>query len=322
MSPCTPDLQRKEARPSGALIFLWALFLLPIGTCGGIGTSKLLQAREPVVRVTSPAMLTSERDVKMGAYVEADLDLTLVARDELPLGDGYAAVARGFRAYAVEGAPNVVVLSSEALASGPVEGQICEADAHLACSLPRKELDAYVRSLQRARRTPVRVLLAHARPGDTSGEAAIGLGVAGFVLLAALLTSLQLVRLARRAGLVVLSRTLTLRHPPEQVRARIRAQAGPLHRIAHDAPDRMVVLLGKPAGSARLSGAREPDEIPLRVDLELGAADAYRGTSASIHVLELLNRPPAALAKVLPSDPSRLAAERAAAWISAACEGG
>jgi hypothetical protein len=316
----TPDLQRKEARPTGTLIFLWVLFLLPIGSCGGIGASKLLAARQPVLHVAAPAKLMSKSDVKLGAYVDTNLDLELVARDEFPTAEGYALVAEGYSAYAVKGVPDLIVLSSEALASGRIEGQICEADAKLACELPKKELDTYVRARQRTQKTPLRVLVAHAKPGDTAGEAWIGLGVAGVVLLLALLSTFQLLRVARRSGPVGLSRTLSLRHTPEQIRAKIRAQSGPLCRIAHDAADRLVLLVGKPAGSARLTGAREPQDIPLRVDLELGAADAYRGTPATLRIQELLNRPPQALANVLAEGPTRIAGERAAAWIIAVCD--
>jgi hypothetical protein len=322
-------LQRREARPTGALLFLWCLFLLPIGTCGGIGGAKLRQTQEPIVPIAEPATLASSRDVLLGSFVQATLELSLLAHDEFPVSDSYAVVANGYYAYAIRGVPDVVVLSSKAIGAEAaarggvvVEGQICAAFANVSCSLPRDELSSYVRSLERERKTKMRVLLADRLPGDTAWEAWLGLGVSGLVMIAALFATLLLIRVAQRSGRLALEQTFTLAMSPEVIRAKLRGQASALCRIAYDAADGIVLLVGKPAGRVRLSGARKPEDIPLRIDLEFGAGDAYRGTSATLRVRELMNRPPSAVANVLPADPTPLAVRRAAGWLLDLCAQG
>jgi hypothetical protein len=316
-----PERQKREARPTGALLFLWLLFLLPIGSCGGMGTFKLLQTRRPVMHVSDPVLLQAGHDTSVGDYVTASLHVTLLAKDEFPIGKDRVALAKGYYAYAVKGAPEVLVISSGALTGDlralELEGQLCDDDAKLVCELPERELSIYVRSEQELRKKRLRVLLAHARPGDQLWEAATGYGVVGFLIVFGVVGSVMIVRAARRPGRLGLSHAVTLRHGAEHVRSKIRAEAGPLWRIAHDAEDRMTVLVGKPAGKTRLTGAHEPEDVPLRIDLELGAADAYRGTTGTVEVRMLLGRPPAIAAALVPS---QVAMERAAARMTALCE--
>jgi hypothetical protein len=253
--------------------------------------------------------------------VKANLQVALLAKDEFPIDRDLVALAPGYYAYSVKGAPEVLVISSGALTGDlralQLDGQLCDDDAKLACELPQRELRLYVRSEQELRKRPLRVLLAHARPGDQLWEAATGFGVVGLLLLVGLVASVMVLRAAKQPGRLGLSHAVTLRHGPEHVRAKIRAQAGPLWRIAHDAEDRMTVLVGKPAGKTRLTGAHEPEDVPLRIDLELGAADAYRGTTGTIEVRMLLGRPPAIAGALVPS---QVAVERAAARMTALCE--
>ncbi len=69
-------------------------------------------------------------------------------------------------------------------------------------------------------------------------------------------------------------------------------------------------------GQARLTGAREPTDIPLRVDVVLGATDAYRGSAAHVRIFALWGSPKSQI--LAPA--AQLAVQRASAWIIGVCE--
>ncbi len=318
-----PALQRKEARPIGALAFLWLLFLLPIGSCGSIGGFRLHQALDTVVNVDAPSKLAA---MKAGKYVAADLTLMPLARDEFSVGDGFALVAKGYESYAVVGAPEVLVLAEvDSAIVGPAEiahrravhvsGQMCDGDSVIVCQVPA-ELGTYVRHMEGARKSPMRVLVANQKPRGMLWEACMGLGTAWMVFLFGLLATWLILRAARTTGVLAFERQVTLPAGPEAVRAKLRAQANPMCRVAHDGADVFVLLVGKTMGQARLSGAREPVDVPLRVDVVLGATDAYRGGAAQIRIYALWGSSKTrALAPA-----AQLAVQRASAWIVGVCE--
>jgi hypothetical protein len=314
-----PALQRKEARPVGVLLVLWALFLFPIGSCGGMGAYKFARSRAAVVTVSNPAELES---LPLGSYVDTRLQLARMARDSFPSDGDYSYVARGYTAYSAGEVPTLVVVAEEPKprGNGPAQlvGQVCDADAQIVCSLSDEGLGAYIRSLQRTRKSPVRVLIASATPRDNLVEAYIGLGIASLVMLAAWLTTLLLILKARPAGTVAFERTISLRASPDQVRASVRTQTSSSCRIAHDGPERLVLLVGKPVSAARLTGATHTRDIPLRIDIEFGTHAAYRSAAATVRVIQLLGKtivPPTRRAYAQPT-----AAEAAGMWILGMCE--
>jgi hypothetical protein len=318
----SPPLQRKEARPVGVLLFLWALFMFPIASCGGMGAYKLGRSRDAVVAVSNPADLET---LALGGYVDTTLHLTQIARDSLPAGDRYSYIARGYTAYAVAELPNLVVIAEEPnpQPNGPTQlvGQLCDGDAKLICTVGNEGVAAYARGLARRREVPVRVLLAGAVPHDNLVEASIGLGVAGFVLLCAVFASLLVLYKAKSSGTMAFERTISLRMPPERLRAVIRAQTSSVCRIAHDSPERMVLLAGKPASAARLTGATDSRDIPLRIDIEFGGQDAYRHAAATVRVIYLLGGPVVPFVRLAGQGyPQPTAAEAAGAWILGLCE--
>lgn len=325
-STFVPPLQTREARPIGAMAFVFLLFLLPIGSCGSMGGFRLHQALDTVTDVAVPSKV---HDVAPGKYVSAELGLTRLARDEFPVDSRYALVAKGYESYSVEGTRDVIVIAPTdppLLGAGTgapaspsrvrVTGQMCDADAALVCQVP-EHLGRYVRHLQDTRKTDVRVLVANETPRGMLWEACVGLGTAFAVFLMSLLGMWLILRASRSQGVLAFERQVTLPHGADAVRAKLRAQANPMCRIAHDGADLFVLLVGKTMGQARLSGAREPTEVPLRVDVVLGPSDAYRGGAAQVRIFALWGAPKT---KVL-APAAQLAVQRAAAWIVGVCEG-
>jgi len=316
-----PPLQKKEARPIGALAFLWFLFLLPIGSCGSMATYKLSQGLSDPVVVTDPSKL---RDVKPGQYLSADLTLTHLATDEFPLDGKYVFVAKGVQSFSVAGAPDTVVIATsdpplidnQPRARVHVDGQMCDESSAFACKVP-ENLDTYLRAMEKARKgTKVLAVIAHARPHDALVESTGGFIPAGIVLVLGLVATWLLLRAASKPGVLAFSREVTLASGAEAVRAKLRAQANPMCRIAHDGADRIVLLVGKTMAQARLMGAREPTHSPLRVDVSFGAADAYRGGAGQVSIFALFGTPGSS---VVPSG-AQPAVQAAAAWIVSVCE--
>jgi hypothetical protein len=284
-STFVPPLQRREARPTGALAFLWVLFLLPIGTCGTIGSCKLHQATTPPSAVSARQLASQS----VGTYVVSDVSLTRTAHDEFPIGDDMVEVAHGYSAYAVQGAPDVLAIGhGDAKPSGVthVDGQICDADTVAACEVPR-DVSVYVRHVQDAHKSHLAILLLDERPHDRLWEALIGLGVAGVVFALPMVASALLLRVSRKPGVIAFEQRVALSRSPDDVRATLRAQANASCRVAHDAPNLVTLLLGKPLGQARLTGATDAASVPLRADIELEPGDAYRGSTGTVRIYSL-----------------------------------
>jgi hypothetical protein len=131
-------LERRERRPTGTVLFLTALFALPIGTCGGIGATKARDGvREPVE--TTAAALSGDGAIEDGTYVSLDARVRHVATDELPIGDRLVIRAPGTSVYAVEGA-DLVFTAGPTRAFPPgeavrLEGRLCPDDAPLTCPI-------------------------------------------------------------------------------------------------------------------------------------------------------------------------------------------
>ena len=280
----------------GALLFLFALLALPMGTCGTVGTRKLHSTRASFVEVTAPML----EALPTGTYVDADV--VLDAEDPRTRA---GRTIGGWTVYQVSGAPHVIVFSEAPLErKAHVVGQVCDEYSPFTCQMPDPQFAWYLRNGSTDPK-PMRALVTDTAPTDGRWIAWTELAVAivsaaGFVFAAA-----SMLRASRQPGRVVASRTLTLARGAEDVRAAIREEASPQIRIAEDAPSRMCMLLGKPAGAARATGVDSPEMVPLRVDVELTAMDVYRGTTATITVRELIATPVAF---------HSIAVERATEW--------
>jgi hypothetical protein len=297
-SPPTP-VERRERRPTGTLLFLAALFALPIGTCGGIGASKASDVGRDVAAVDAADLAA----VEDGAYVTFTAPLRHVATDELPLDDRSVAVATGTSVYAVDGAPATYVAAEKgALEAGPsvgVTGRVCSADTQLVCSVASGGLRLFLRADERRTGRVTNVVIAGATPRENLVEAAIGLGVAGVLMLAFAAVAALILR-GRQRPFVFLERVLPVRDGLEP--AAIAARLGPAFRPAAMTADALVVLTGAPASRAQLVGAFRPDDYPQRVEIWLGAgAGGYRQREARVRVSEIFAQPAGPPPQLMPS---------------------
>jgi hypothetical protein len=298
-APPTP-LERRERRPTGTLLFLAALFALPIGTCGGIGATKAAASRKAPIETTVAELVAPGSAIDVGDYVSLDANVRHVATDELPIGRNLVVVARGTSVYAVEGAEGLfVAYGAHELASGDdvhIDGRLCSHDAHIVCSVD-DGLKAFLRAEQKRSGRQPRVISVGETPAGNLVEAGIGLGVAGALLLGLLFTVMLILR-GRRGPRLSVESVITIRDATEA--GRIHERLGPRFRVAHTSPERLVLLTGHPASRAQLVGAVNPESYPQRVEIWL-SVDGYRQASARVRVSEIFAQPAGVPAALVPS---------------------
>lgn len=298
-APSPPTaLERRERRPTATILFLVALFALPMGTCGGIGTWKAADAGRKVVE-TPVSRLATSRD---GEYLSFDAELRHVATDELPLGDGSAALARGTSLFAVDGAPGVFVAATKGSLDGGarhrVEGRICSESAELACSVD-DGVRLFLRAEERRTKRAVKVVTFGASPRENVWEAAVGLTVAALLGLVLLVVTALIVR-GRRKPLLFVERVVPIRHDLDPTRLRV--TLGPSFREAQTTSEPLVYLTGATASRAQAGGAVGPDAYPQRVEIwrEPGGV-GYRQGHARVRVSEIFAQPAGPLPQILPT---------------------
>lgn len=311
-TPPTP-LERRERRPTGTILVLAALFALPMGTCGGIGTYKATRAaQEPVA--TTPAEVAALGD---GTYVTLDAPLVHVATDELPLDERLVAKAPGTTVYAVTGEGALFVSSERRdLAATPrasLRGQVCSGDTTLACTTSTG-LGLFLREEEKRLGRPVKVVLEGASSRGEIVEAAIGLGIAGALGLL-LIGVVAIILRGRRRPFVFVEHTAPARGPLDA--ARLATALGPAYRLARASPDRVVFLTGVTAARAQSVGAPGADDLPQRVELAAAGGDAYRVEPlVHVRVSEILAQLAGPMPQALPA--VRAALERTLARALAA----
>ncbi|MBS2020370.1 MAG: hypothetical protein JST00_46365 [Deltaproteobacteria bacterium] len=311
-------LERNERRPAATVLFLAALFALPMGTCGGIGTWKATDVGREIAP-TSIAALETTRD---GSYVSFDAPLRHFATDELPLRDKSLALARGISLYTIDGAPAVYVAAKKgALSPGErvhVAGRVCSADSSLVCDVDDEGVRMFLRSEERRTKGTIKVVTLGARPSENIAEAAVGLGIAA-VLGALLLAVVFVILRGRRKPFVYVERVVPLRH--ELDLGRLPAALGPAFRQAQLTPEPCTFLTGVKASRAQAVGAFQPSEFPQRVEIwrELGNG-AYRELHARVRVSEIFAQPAGPLPQIMPS--VQVALETTLARVVAAIGGG
>lgn len=284
-------LERRERRPTGTIVFMAALFALPIGTCGGIGATKAAASRKTPVATTVAALRGGPDAIGEGTYVSLDARLREIASGELPVGEHLVVEARGTTVYGIEGAPGVYVatglheLPSER--DVRVEGRICSPDSHLVCEVGDTAVRDFLRAEERRTNRAVRAITLGEKPSANIVEACIGLGIAGLLLLV-LLAVVALVLRGRRGPRMSVERLVAVRDANDL--ARVRGLLGPRFRVAHAAPRSLVLLTGQPASRAQLVGAFASDDYPQRVEIELAGA-GYREASARVRVTEIFAQP-------------------------------
>jgi hypothetical protein len=280
------------------VLFLVALFALPMGTCGGIGTWKATDAGRKFVE-TPVSRLATTRD---GEYLSFDAELRHVATDELPLGDGSAALARGTALFAVDGAPGVFVAATKgSIRSGAphrIEGRICSESAQLACSVD-DGVRIFLRAEERKTKRAVKVVTFGASPRENVWEAAIGLTVSALLGVVLLAVTALIVR-GRRKPFIFVERVVPIRQDLDP--ARLRVALGPSFREAQTTAEPLVFLLGVTASRAQALGAVGPDAYPQRVEIwrEPGAV-GYRQGHARVRVSEIFAQPAGPLPQILPT---------------------
>ena len=316
-------LEKRERRPTATVLFLAALFALPMGTCGGIGAWKATDIGRPVIP-TSAAELAATRD---GAYVSFDAPLRHVATDEIPLDDHTAAVATGTSLYAIEGAPGVYVaakkgtLAPGAAAAGAgaagvrfhVEGRVCSGDSHLVCTVDNEGVRIFLRSEDRrasgitkrgargGRDTSgtTKLVTFGAAPSENIGEAVTGLGIAGALGVVLLAVGIVIVR-GRRKPFLFVERVVPLRQELDLLR--LGHALGPAFRPAHATPDACTFLTGASASRAQAVGAFNAHDYPQRVEIWRDAgAGGYRQAQARVRVSEIFAQPAGPIPQILPS---------------------
>lgn len=305
------EQQRREARPTAVLFVLAAIFLLPMGACGTVGAWKLHTAFSPIVPLSSVSQLEPGGGMPAGTYVAVDVE---AAQDGCRLGWEEGT----WTDYSIANAPHVFLATRTLIGAGSthVVGQLCDTDSPFLCEIPNEQTRARMRAIEGREHEPRLMLVSGEVPSNALWESAVGLGLAAACLLSFLFAARTLLRAAREPGRAALTRTLTLTGSPDEIRATLRAGAGPLRRIAEDSPERICVLLGMPVARVLLVGFHTTERIPLRVDVEFSSAAPYRGGIAKLTVRQLL---PSSghLAEAL-SAATRVAVEHAAEWVQGA----
>ena len=297
-SPATA-LERRERRPTGTLLFLVALFALPIGTCGGIGASKAASGgREFVAKTVAELPATTD-----GTYVTFDATLRHVGTDELPLKDQALVLAPGTSVYSIEGVPSVYVAAVKGtLLPGSrvhVSGRICSPASTIVCSISNDGVGIFLRDEERRAGRRTKLVTSGATPRDNVVEAAIGICIAGILLLILGAVAALILR-GRRKPFIFIERTVSVRDGFDP--ARVGALLGSTFRPAKIAADALVFLTGVPASRAQLVGAFRPDDFPQRVEICFDrGGGAYRQAQVRVRVSEIFAQPAGPLPQLMPS---------------------
>lgn len=270
------------------MLFMAALFALPIGTCGGIGASKANDGGRQIV-ATTPAELGLHPD---GLYVSFDAPLRHVGTGKVPLDDRMYIELPGRSIYVLEGNPRVYVVAKEnALAAGSrvhVEGRLCSDDSHIVCTTD-EALRPFLTEQERHLGKTVRIVTAGEKPSENYVEAGIGLGIAG-VLLVLLVGLLVFLARGRKRNFLCVEHVVPMRDglDPGSLAQRL----GFAFRPAQLTPPHLVFLTGHPASRAQLVGAFRPDDFPQRVEIWLeSGGSSYRQAQARIRVSEIFAQP-------------------------------
>ena len=292
-------LEKRERRPTATILFLAALFALPMGTCGGIGTWKATDVGRAVV----PTEIGGLAATSDGAYVSFDAPLRHFATDELPLRDRTVALAPGVSLYTIEGAPEVYVAARKgSLAPGErvhVEGRVCSGDSHLVCNVDDEGVRIFLRSEERRTKGTVKVVSFGAKPSENIVEAIVGLGIAGVLGALLLVVGFVIVR-GRRKPLVFVERVVPLRQELDLLR--LHEALGAAFRPAQVTPDACTFLTGVSASRAQAVGAFSPHDFPQRVEIWREAGPGgYRQAHARVRISEIFAQPAGPLPQIMPS---------------------
>ena len=286
-------LERREARVGYSyVLFVAALFLPSVGTCGGIGAFKAHLASSSIVP-TAIDDVADESRTPAGTYVETTANLRFVARDQLPFDAERVVKARGGTLYSVVGKASVVVYCEDSACAGLEEraapirlrGQVCNGDERLRCEVP-EGLDLYLRREAHLGR-PHRVLLAGLTPAAQLWEAVVGISIALMMLFGGAGLLLAATRPRRSAHLFV-ERSVTLRGTKETARAALQMREGTTFRLAGEGADHLIFLAGAQASRARLKGVKSPDDVARRVEIRFQDQAAYRSVLMTVTVTEIL----------------------------------
>lgn len=292
-------LEKRERRPTTSVLFLAALFALPMGTCGGIGAWKATDAGREVVP-TAVSQLQPTRD---GTYVSFDAPVRHFATDKIPLGDRTAAVATGWSVYTIGGADDVYVAAKKGtLTPGErvhVEGRVCSSGSRLVCDVDDEGVRLFLRSEDARTSGTTKVVTFGAKPRENIAEAAVGLGIAAMLGTLLVVVAAIIIR-GRRKPLVFVERVVPLRQELDLLR--LQQVLGPAFRPAQVSPDACTFLTGVSASRAQAVGAFSPQDFPQRVEIWRDpGAGGYREAHARVRISEIFAQPAGPLPHIMPS---------------------